>query len=149
MGAINIKLDGGDLSKLNNKIKELKRFSEQKFNNEIGTTAADIISKATNRVPVDTGNLKQSLSFGKGSKDSWFVQALAKYAPYIEFGTGGSINTADAQKLGINSAMIKSMFGGDGKRKVNMKPQPYFFNSIREGFNALLIRLNKDIKKIL
>ena len=147
MAIAGVKINAQDLAMLNKKLKKLKKFSEQKFSNEIGYTAADIISKATSKVPVDTGNLKQSLSYGSLGKDNAYVEANAKYAPYVEFGTGGSISTSDAQELGISSSMIKSMFSGQGKREVNMKPQPYFFNSVREGFNALLMRLNKEIKK--
>lgn len=146
MAIAGVKINAQDLAMLNKKLKKLKKFSEQKFSNEIGYTAADIISKATSKVPVDTGNLKQSLSYGS-QKNQAYVEANAKYAPYVEFGTGGSISTSDAQELGISSSMIKSMFSGQGKREVNMKPQPYFFNSVREGFNALLMRLNKEIKK--
>ena len=146
MAIAGVKINAQDLAMLNKKLKKLKKFSDQKFSNEIKYTAADIISKATSKVPVDTGNLKQSLSYGS-QKNQAYVEANAKYAPYVEFGTGGSISTTDAQELGISSSMIKSMFSGQGKREVNMKPQPYFFNSVREGFNALLMRLNKEIKK--
>jgi len=146
MAIAGVKINAQDLAMLNKKLKKLKKFSEQKFSNEIGYTAADIISKATSKVPVDTGNLKQSLSYGS-QKNQAYVEANAKYAPYVEFGTGGSISTTDAQELGISSSMIKTMFKGQGKREVTMKPQPYFFNSVREGFNALLMRLRKEIKK--
>ena len=146
MATAGVKINAQDLAMLNKKLKKLKKFSEQKFSNEIGYTAADIISKATSKVPVDTGNLKQSLSYGS-QKNQAYVEANAKYAPYVEFGTGGSISTTDAQELGISSSMIKTMFKGQGKREVTMKPQPYFFNSVREGFNALLMRLRKEIKK--
>ena len=146
MAIAGVKINAQDLAMLNKKLKKLKKFSDQKFSNEIKYTAADIISKATSKVPVDTGNLKQSLSYGS-QKNQAYVEANAKYAPYVEFGTGGSISTTDAQELGISSSMIKTMFKGQGKREVNMKPQPYFFNSVREGFNALLMRLNKEIKK--
>ena len=98
-------------------------------------------------MPVDTGNLKESISYG-AMPDNTYVEAVAVYAPYIEFGTGGLVNTNDAEELGINPAMIKAMFSGKG-RDVNIKPQPYFFNSVREGFNDLLKRLKRTIKKDL
>ena len=92
MAIAGVKINAQDLAMLNKKLKKLKKFSEQKFSNEIGYTAADIISKATSKVPVDTGNLKQSLSYGS-QKNQAYVEANAKYAPYVEFGTGGSIST--------------------------------------------------------
>ena len=45
--------------------------------------------------------------------------------------------------------MIKAMFVGKGVREVNMKPQPFFFNSVREGYSQLLTRLKRTIKKDL
>ena len=39
------------------------------------------------------------------------------------------------------------MFSGQGKREVTMKPQPYFFNSVREGFYELLQKLEQELKK--
>ena len=148
MQGINIKISGSDLAMLNKKLKRLKKFSKQEFSNEIGRTVADITSKAVSKVPVDTGNLKQSISYGAMNNNA-YVEAKAVYAPYIEFGTGGSINTEDAQELGINPSMIKAMFVGKGVREVNMKPQPFFFNSVREGYSQLLTRLKRTIKKDL
>lgn len=145
MQSVNIKINGSDLALLDKKLQKLKKFSKQEFSNQIGFTVADIASKAVSKVPVDTGNLKQSISYGAINKNA-YVEAKAVYAPYIEFGTGGFINTNDAQELGINPAMIKAMFSGKGVREVNIKPQPYFFNSVREGFNDLLKRLKKTIK---
>lgn len=145
MQPINIKINRTDLALLDKKLKKLKKFSKQEFSNQIGFTVADIASKAVAKVPVDTGNLKQSISYGATNKNA-YVEAKAVYAPYIEFGTGGFINTNDAQELGINPAMIKSMFKGAGVKEINLKPRPYFFNSVREGFNSLLKRLNKTIK---
>ena len=42
--------------------------------------------------------------------------------------------------------MIKAMFAGKGVRKVNMKPQPFFFNSVREGYSDLLTKLKRLVK---
>lgn len=146
MAKAGVKINSSDLVLLNKKLKTLKKISDQKLSSQIGYTAANIVSKAVKRVPVDTGNLKQSISFGS-QKNQAYVEATAKYAPYIEFGTGGAINTNDAEELGISASMIKAMFSGKGKREVTMKPQPYFFNSVREGFYELLQRLEQEIKK--
>ena len=148
MALARIKINPNDLAMLNKKLNKLKKFSKQEFSNQLGYTVADIASEATNMVPVDTGHLKQTIGFG-ASKNQAYVQALATYAAYVEFGTGGLVSTADAQALGIDPSMIKSMFKGDGKKEVNMNPQPYFFPAVRAGFYELLKRLKIKINKAI
>ena len=143
-----VKINTTDLALLNKKLNRLKKFSKQGFSDELGYTAADIASVATDEVPVDTGHLKQTIGFG-ASKNQASVHALATYAAYVEFGTGSAVSTADAQALGIDSSMIKAMFKGEGKRKVNMNPQPYFFPAVRAGFYELLKRLKIKINKAI
>jgi hypothetical protein len=64
MAKAGVKINSSDLVLLNKKLKKLKKISEQKLSSQIGYTAANIVSKAVKKVPVDTGNLKQSISFG-------------------------------------------------------------------------------------
>jgi hypothetical protein len=120
-----IKINPGDLALLNKKLNKLKKFSKQEFSNELGRTASDIASVAVREVVVDTGNLKQNIIWG-ASKFNAHVEANAVYAPFVEFGTGGLVNTNDAEKLGIDPAMIKAMFKGKGVKKIKLKPRPFF-----------------------
>jgi hypothetical protein len=65
----------------------------------------------------------------------------AKYAPYVEFGTGGMVEIPK----GLESEAAQ--FKGRGIRKVNMKAQPFFFSPFFEEKNNLLKRIQKLLDK--
>lgn len=137
-----------DLAILDKKLKQLKRFSRQELSNEVGKTASDIVKRSTKRVPVDKGKLKQSVYMAKKGNTAE-VGYNKKYAPYQEFGTGRYIDTKDAQALGFSTSEIKMLFKGEGKRQVNIQPQPYFFPSVREALKGLMDRLDDKLKKYI
>jgi HK97 gp10 family phage protein len=145
---MNAKINPQDLAILDKKLKQLKRFSRQELSNEVGKTASDIVKRSTKRVPVDKGKLKQSVYMAKKGNTAE-VGYNKKYAPYQEFGTGRYIDTKDAQALGFSTSEIKMLFKGEGKRQVNIPPQPYFFPSVREALKALMFRLDDKLKKYI
>lgn len=59
------------------------------------TTAVRLVAKATmdmeaqmkSRVPVDTGNLKNSIQSQKLGAQHWRITVGAEYAPHVEYGT--------------------------------------------------------------
>tara|TARA_R100001460_G_scaffold44151_1_gene80744 strand:- start:3993 stop:4442 length:450 start_codon:yes stop_codon:yes gene_type:complete len=147
MKAIDIKIDKKDLARLSKKIKLLKKESTTELSKNIAHSAVFIQNKAIDKAPKDTGNLMQSIgSESRGTTAVIF--AKAKYAPYQEFGTGNRVNAKEAAKLGIPPSEIKRLYKGDGKRKVNINPQPFFFPAVRIGLNKLLKDIEKDLKKL-
>ena len=144
---VNIKINPSDLSKLNKKLDKLRAFESQKVSNELGKTGMEIVRLAKRAVPTDKGTLKQSISAHRSGK-SVNVIAAAHYAPYVEFGTGGRVNLDDMQQLGI-PASYAAQFKGKGIRDVNLPARPFFFSSARVGFQNLLNRLNRQIKKTI
>ena len=145
---MNAKINPNDLAILDKKLKQLKRFSRQELSNEVGKTASDIVKRSTQKVPVDKGKLKQSVYMAKKGNTAE-VGYNKKYAPYQEFGTGRYIDTKDAKALGFSDSEIKQLFKGEGKRQVNIQPQPYFFPSVREGLKGLMGRLDDKLKKYI
>ena len=145
---MNAKINPNDLAILDKKLKQLKRFSRQELSNEVGKTASDIVKRSTQKVPVDKGKLKQSVYMAKKGNTAE-VGYNKKYAPYQEFGTGRYIDTKDAKALGFSDSEIKMLFKGEGKRQVNIQPQPFFFPSVREGLKALIGRLDDKLKKYI
>jgi HK97 gp10 family phage protein len=145
---MNAKINPNDLAILDKKLKQLKRFSRQELSNEVGKTASDIVKRSTQKVPVDKGKLKQSVYMAKKGNTAE-VGYNKKYAPYQEFGTGRYIDTKDAKALGFSDSEIKMLFKGEGKRQVNIQPQPFFFPSVREGLKALMGRLDDKLKKYI
>lgn len=144
---VNIKIDQSDLSQLKKKLDNLRAFESQKLSNELGKTALDISRMAKQTAPVDSGSLKQSIKAERKGKTVEVI-AGAHYAPYVEFGTGGSVDLDDMLQLGI-PASYAAQFKGKGIRDVNLPARPFFFSSGRIGFKNLLNRLNGEIKKAI
>ena len=144
---VNIKIDQSDLSKLKKKLDNLRAFESQKLSNELGKTALDIVSLAKKQVKAPTGTLRNTIKAERKGKTVEVI-AGAHYAPYVEFGTGGSVDLNDMLELGI-PASYAAQFKGKGIRDVNLPARPFFFSSGRIGFKNLLNRLNGEIKKAI
>ena len=142
-----IKINQSDLKSLKKKMDNLRAFDKQVLSNEIGRSALEIARIAKQNVVVDSGNLKQSIKAERKGKTAEVV-AGAKYAPYVEFGTGGKVDLTDMLELGI-PASYASQFKGKGIKDVNLPARPFFFNAARIGLKNLLVRLNGEIKKAI
>ena len=144
---VNIKINQNDLLKLKNKLDKMRAFESKTLSNELGKTGLEIVRLAKRAAPVDKGALKQSISTQRSGK-SVNIVAAANYAPYIEFGTGGSVDLTDMTELGIPESYA-AQFKGKGIREVNLPARPFFFSSARIGFKNLLNRLNGEIQKAI
>jgi len=144
---VNLKIDQSDLNKLKNKLDKMRAFESKTLSNELGKTGMEIVRLAKREVPAPTGTLRNSISAQRSGK-SINVVAAAHYAPYVEFGTGGSVNLTDMIELGIPPSYA-AQFKGKGIRDVNLPARPFFFSSARIGFKNLLNRLNGEIKKAI
>ena len=84
-------------------------------------TADSIVSDAKQRVPVDLGQLRQSIGNTTASigNNRSLIFANAPYAAYVEFGTGGAVSIPK----GFDQLAIK--FKGKGVKQINLRPQPY------------------------
>lgn len=141
-----IKINQSDLAKLNKKLAQLQKFSKQELSNEIGRGALEIVGRAKQSAAKDTGALRQSIN-SEASGKGVAVYANANYAPYIEFGTGSQVSLADMKELGIPDSYA-AQFKGKGIKEVNLPARPFFFSSARVGFNNMLKRVDKKLKKL-
>jgi len=142
-----VKINQADLAKLNKKLAQLQKFSKQELSNEIGRGALEIVGRAKQSAAKDTGALRQSIN-SEASGKGVAVFANANYAPYIEFGTGSQVSLADMKELGIPDAYA-AQFKGKGIKEINLPARPFFFSSARVGFNNMLKRVDKKLKKLL
>lgn len=144
---MNVKIDQSDLKQLTKKLNKLKKFDKKTLSNELGRAGFDISRMAKQNAPTlkasGGGTLKQSIRVEKKGNVVEVI-AGAKYAPYVEFGTGAFVDLEDMLKLGIPSSYAAQF---KGKSPGYMKPQPFFFGSARIGLKKLLMRLNGEIKK--
>ena len=142
-----IKINQSDLAKLNKKLAQLQKFSKQELSNEIGRGAQEIVGRAKQSAAYDNGDLRGSIS-SEASGKGVAVIADAEYAPYVEFGTGSKVSLTDMKELGIPDSYA-AQFKGKGIREVNLPARPFFFSSARVGFNNMLKRVDKKLKKLL
>jgi HK97 gp10 family phage protein len=142
---MSIKIDKSDLAQLKKKLDNLRAFDKNTLSKELGTAGLDIARIAKRAAPVDKGTLRQSIKSEKKGKTVEII-AGAKYAPYVEFGTGSFVNFDDMIELGIPVSYAAQF---KGSKPGYMKPQPFFFSSARIGLKKLLIRLNGEIQKAI
>ena len=109
---------------------------------EVNASALAIQSKARKDVVVDNGMLRNSIQLkevNKGDKIIYTVGSALKYAPYVEFGTGGTVNVP----AGYEDFAIQ--FKGKGIRKINLKPRPYLIPA----FESEIPILRKNIQNVI
>lgn len=127
-----------DLDKLDVKI-------QAEIRNEMNASALTIQSSAKRLAPVDLGFLRNSIYLKEESdKNSiiFTVGAKAKYAPYIEFGTGTEVTVpAGYEDLAI-------VFKGKNAAKINIRPQPFLIPSFEVEKPKLIERIKKLLQDV-
>ena len=109
---------------------------------EVNASALAIQSKAKRDVVVDNGMLRNSIQLkeiNQGDKIVYTVGSALRYAPYVEFGTGGLVNVP----IGFESFAIQ--FKGKGVRKINLGARPYLIPA----FESEIPILRKNIKNVI
>ena len=122
MAQFSVHVDKNDIRKFNRTMFMLKNFASNEFTKSVQNTASNIVFLAKSRSPVDTGALRQSITTDTskvaGQIIEVAIEANMDYSGYVEFGTRFQ------------------------------KPQPYFFNSVRDGIRNFNKDINIKLKKI-
>jgi phage gpG-like protein len=127
--------------------KEIARLKKQgiqvedEVDAEVQDAALYTELRASQRVPVDTGALRASISNKKIAKMNYEIVAQKNYAAYIEFGTGGLVDIPSGLEA------YAAQFKGKGIKKVNLPARPYLFNSFVEAKAKLMKELQRILKK--
>lgn len=112
-----------------------KKYKEEYI--EILTeTVQNIETEAVTAAPVYLGVLRSSIN-GEVSDLNGVVGTPVKYAPYMEFGTGGLVDVP----AGLEDYAMK--FKGSGKKQVNIVPQPYLIPAFKKHTAIMLLELGK------
>ena len=109
---------------------------------EVNASALAIQSKAKRDVQVDNSTLRSSIQLkeiNQGNKIVYTVGSALKYAPYVEFGTGGLVNVP----AGYESFAMQ--FKGTKGYKVNLRARPYLIPA----FESEIPILRKNIKNVI
>jgi len=133
--AFSVNLNG--LKEVEGKLNKLSLIMTD-VSNEINASALKIYTDAKREVKVDNSTLRSSIAINPDSKGSltYSVEARAKYAPYVEFGTGGMVDVP----AGYEDFAIQ--FKGKGIRKVNLRARPFLIPAFEQEKPKLIKRLN-------
>ena len=123
-----------ELEKILNK---MSKDTEDVTSQEINDSALTIARNAKRNVVVDNGFLRGSIQLEPLSKLAYSVEAKAKYAPYVEFGTGGLVD------IPAGYEQYASIFRGKGIRKVNLRARPFLIPAFENEIPNLMKRLKK------
>ena len=140
---VSFKIEG--LDALIKKLGKLPIEIEKEVAEEVNASALAIQSKAKKSVAAnstDNGTLLGSIQLVSVLKDKrilYTVGSRLKYAPYVEFGTGGTVNVP----AGYEDFAIQ--FKGKGIRKVNLRPRPYLIPA----FESEMPILRKNIQNVI
>jgi HK97 gp10 family phage protein len=113
---------------------------------EIEDSMLAIETDAASDVPVDTGNLKNSIQSTpiKVNKNEIIggVEVGAEYSPYVEFGTGTRV------KVDSELSAFASQFKGAGIKEVNLPAQPFFYPAVYKQRQELPKNIERTLKKL-
>ena len=140
---ISFKIEG--LDALIKKLGKLPIQVEKEVANEVNASALNIQSKARRASPVDNGILRNSIQLESILKDKRIIYTVGsrlKYAPYVEFGTGGEVNVP----AGYEDFAIQ--FKGKGIRKINLRPRPYLIPAFENEIPILRKNIQNVIKNV-
>lgn len=138
-----------DISKLSRKLMRTSAKMKREAAKDLAEAALNIRNEALERAPVDKGILRGTIYFQKKRPNGllWEVGANAKYAPFMEFGTGRKVNLRELIKAGLPTSYA-AQFKGKGIREVNIQPRPFLFPSVNNELPKLKRRIFKTIRKV-
>jgi len=136
-----------EIKGLNSVISKIRKAGEEAERDIEAVTelvARNIEKNAKVSAPKNLGKLAQSIQAVKTESTKWNIEAggvLAPYAPFVEFGTGGTVEVPEE----LTEMALK--FKGNGIRQINLKPRPYLYPSLLKGRSEYLDKLKKVLEK--
>lgn len=97
---------------------------------------------ARSKAPVKFGHHAQNISYRPINWHSITMFANAKYAPFLEFGTGGLVN------IPIGWKKFARQFKGKGKKKINLPARPHIIPAFQRAKVFLMKQLRKDLRRL-
>lgn len=124
-------------------IRAYEKRSVERTKEELKGWADKTEMDAKRDVPVDTGELQQSIR--QGMDNEGLVQTVGtnvEYAPYVEFGTGTKVKVPQGLEKYAEGFMSPNR-----DHNVNLPARPYLFGNARNNFTMMVERLKKRIGK--
>lgn len=112
-----------------------KKYKEE-YIELLTETVQNIETEAASMAPVDLGILKSSIN-GEVDGLNGVIGTNVKYAPFMEFGTGGLVNVP----VGLEDYAAK--FKKSGVKQVNIPPHPYLIPAFKKHTTIMIEELKK------
>lgn len=120
------------------KSKQMRAIVEQRIQEAGMIYENDAKSKA----PVKSGHHAQNIGYRPINWHSITMFANAKYAPFLEFGTG------DLVSIPTGWAEVAIQFKGKGIKKINLPARPHIIPAFQKAKVYLMRQLRKDIRRL-
>ena len=120
---------------------------QQGVQEELSTTAYDIVTDAQQLAPVDLGNLQANIRVKQDGQYAKTITSGADYSAFVEFGTGGSVDIPVFAQGLDDIESYAAQFKGAGIRQTNMRAQPFFFPSVQKNILNMVDRLKSLIQQ--
>lgn len=112
-----------------------KKYKEE-YVEILTETVQNIETEAITMAPVDLGILRASIN-GEVDGLNGVIGTNVRYAPYMEFGTGGLVDVP----AGLEDYAIK--FKGSGIKQVNIPPHPFLIPAFKKHTTIMMAELEK------
>lgn len=139
---VSIEIEG--LDKLIKKLGAVPNALKLEIDAELDQSARGFMTNAAQAAPVDTGFLRNQITFAKLGEMSYEVVSGARYSGFLEWGTITRV------RVPAELQAYASQFKGKGLRKTGgIAPHPFFFIQIPKAQADLNKNLNKVIESAL
>jgi hypothetical protein len=135
---VTIEIQG--LKELQKKLGTMPKHLVDETDAEMAAAANGFVNRAVEAVRVDTGFLRNSITFSRLAEMNYEVVAGARYAAYVEFGT--------ITRVSVPADLVQyaAQFKGRGLRKSGgMAARPFFFPQLP----IARAELNKNLKQMM
>ena len=126
-----------NIDRLKKSIKDKTKVLAEGIDDEMNAFVQDVNAAQIARTPVDNSVLIKGNKFKIDKPFHKEIFNNVKYAPYVEFGTGGLVNVPN----GLEDIAIQ--FKGKGIKQVNLPARPFFFAPFFEQKKEFIKRLKK------
>ena len=133
-----ISLPKSEQDKFRRWVKEQSAENQKKCKALMVDVTTEFHRNAMRQAPVNFGRMRASLHIVySNDKLGSMVYANANYAPYKEFGTGKKVRIPSGYEA------FAWQFKGQGIRKVNQDPKPFFISNYELAKKRMIKELNK------
>lgn len=153
MKGVGVKIDNKNLNKLMAKFNEFEGM-EKEIDQEMRKAVIHAENGAAKRFTQNfsqlSGSGRSSITSGK-TKGGYYVAAIAKYMPFLEWGTRNRFhkgNFRDMLKLGIPESYAQQFKAVPLKKATNIEGKPYFFPAVKDAFAQMMQNLRNRVKRM-